>query len=62
MEYPQVPSLGTFVAQLDGIGLVPILRDLVVMLQFVYGRQLHAVTLKLDRDSHLPAGIATGDV
>ncbi|MGC9995266.1 MAG: hypothetical protein ABSE79_08075 [Terriglobia bacterium] len=54
--------MDTLTVQLDGIGLVPTPQDFVVVLQFVHGRQLHAVILKLDRGFHLPVGVATGDI
>ena len=50
------------IIKLNRGSLVVILEYLVVVLQFVHGGQLNAVALKLDRESHFPAGITPGDV
>ena len=42
--------------------LIVILQYTVVVFQFEYGRQLNAMAFELNRDPHLPAGIAAGYV
>ena len=50
------------VIQFDRGSLIVILQYTVVVFQFEDGRQLNAMAFELNRDPHLPAGIAAGYV
>jgi hypothetical protein len=62
MENAQALSARSFVVQLYLNGLIVKLENFGIVLHFVYARKFDTMTLELDGDAHLPAGVTTADV
>jgi hypothetical protein len=62
MEDAQSLATGTLVLQFELDGLIVELKGVRIVLHFVNASEFNTVAFELNRDAHLPAWVAAGDI